>query len=140
MPFAPSQILTISPIREDQATLDCILRPEYGPLRVAATARAALGILRRHPVRIVVCVSDLPDGTWIDVLERIQNSPKPPLLIVASRLADNRLWIEALNLGAFDVISKPFLAAEVNHVVKSAMLRTELYGCSGKHECAAAIS
>ena len=31
-----------------------------------------------------------------------------PLVIVASHLADDQLWAEALNLGAHDVLAKPF--------------------------------
>jgi len=41
-------------------------------------------------------------------------------LIVASRLADDRLWAEALNLGAWDVLAKPFDRREVFRSVKSA--------------------
>jgi FixJ family two-component response regulator len=41
-------------------------------------------------------------------------------LIVASRLADERLWAEALNLGAWDVLAKPFNHIEVIRSVKSA--------------------
>jgi DNA-binding response OmpR family regulator len=37
----------------------------------------------------------------------------PPLLIVSSRLADEHLWAEALNLGVFDVLAKPFQSEEV---------------------------
>jgi DNA-binding response OmpR family regulator len=32
----------------------------------------------------------------------------PPKLIVTSRLADERLWSEVLNLGGFDVLAQPF--------------------------------
>jgi hypothetical protein len=31
----------------------------------------------------------------------------PPLLVVTSRLADDRLWWEALNLGGYNVLAKP---------------------------------
>jgi FixJ family two-component response regulator len=41
-------------------------------------------------------------------------------LIVASRLADDHLWAEALNLGAWDVLAKPFDRREVFRSVKSA--------------------
>jgi FixJ family two-component response regulator len=47
------------------------------------------------------------------MLEHISLLPYPPLLIVTSRLADARLWAEALNLGAYDVLAKPFDATEV---------------------------
>jgi DNA-binding response OmpR family regulator len=46
--------------------------------------------------------------------------PDPPPLIVTSRLADERLWVEALNLGAFDVLAKPFDSTEAMRVVGAA--------------------
>ena len=47
----------------------------------------------------------------------------PPLLIVTSRFADERLWAEALNVGAYDVLAKPFERDEVNRVLTSAWVR-----------------
>jgi hypothetical protein len=46
--------------------------------------------------------------------------PHHPLLIVASRLADEYLWAEVLNLGGHDVLAKPFQGAEVQWVLESA--------------------
>jgi len=46
--------------------------------------------------------------------------PDPPPLIVTSRLADERLWAEVLNLGAFDVIAKPFDRMETMRVISAA--------------------
>jgi DNA-binding response OmpR family regulator len=43
-------------------------------------------------------------------------------LIVTSRLADERLWVEALNLGAFDVLAKPFDQKELVRSVSLAWL------------------
>jgi DNA-binding response OmpR family regulator len=45
----------------------------------------------------------------------------PPLFIISSRLADERLWAEALNLGAYDVLAKPFDAREVLHAFSRAL-------------------
>jgi DNA-binding response OmpR family regulator len=39
--------------------------------------------------------------------------PNAPSLIVSSRLADEHLCAEALNLGAFDVLAKPFNKMDV---------------------------
>jgi len=47
----------------------------------------------------------------------------PPLLIVASRLADERLWAEVLNLGGYDVLLKPFEPAELRRVIGNACIR-----------------
>ena len=53
----------------------------------------------------------------------IQSLPNAPSLIVASRLADDRLWGEALNLGAWDVLAKPFDPTEVIRSLHSAWRR-----------------
>ena len=53
-------------------------------------------------------------------MENILVLPDPPVLIVTSRLADEYLWAEALNLGAYDVLAKPFDASEVIRVLYSA--------------------
>ena len=47
--------------------------------------------------------------------------PRPPLQIVTSRLANDRLWAEALNLGAYDVLPRPFDPAEVLRSVGMAL-------------------
>jgi DNA-binding NarL/FixJ family response regulator len=61
--------------------------------------------LQQHEVGVVLCERDLVPGTWIDVLEHIKALTNAPSLIVASRHADDRLWAEALNLGAWDVLA-----------------------------------
>ena len=52
-------------------------------------------------------------------IRRFQDSPE---VIVTSRLADDRLWAEALNLGAYDVLTKPFDRHEVLRSVSFAWL------------------
>jgi hypothetical protein len=57
--------------------------------------------------RVVLCEHALEDGSWKDVLELAASRPYPPPLIVTSRLADERLWSEVLNLGGYDVLPQP---------------------------------
>jgi len=57
---------------------------------------------------------------WVDVLDQIQSMPHPPSVIVTSRMADEQLWSEALNLGAWDVLAKPLDPSEVIRSVESA--------------------
>ena len=112
-------ILFVSPVRQDQAALRRIVRRAHRAIP-AASCRQALKRLDQGEVSVVLCDRDLPDGSWRDILHRIVDSAKPPLLIVTSRLADERLWAEVLNLGGFDVISKPFHSSEVLHVLETA--------------------
>jgi DNA-binding response OmpR family regulator len=92
-------------------------------LNACPNLASALKALREVRVPVVVCESDLQPGTWKEVLEELRSLPDPPLLIVTSRVADERLWAEALNLGAYDVLAQPFDSMEVTRIVGMAWLR-----------------
>jgi DNA-binding response OmpR family regulator len=118
-------ILSVSPSANDHETLRQILKDVPWNISVARTLSEAVIQLQRERVPlIVVCESQLPDGTWKDVLNHIVECQQPPSLIVTSRLADEYLWAEVLNLGAYDVLSKPFNEREVRHVLGSVWERT----------------
>jgi DNA-binding NtrC family response regulator len=112
-------VLSVSPLEEDQLSLEAIVGHSTWRLFKADHIPSALTFLRQHKIAVVLCERDLQPGTWIDLLENIRHLPHPPSLIVASRLADDRLWAEALNLGAWDVLAKPFDRTEVIRSVKS---------------------
>src|SRR6266478_3676801 len=91
-PFAGT-VLFISPVRQDQAVLRHIVFRTHSAIP-APTCRQALKRLSRDRVAIMLCDHHLPDGSWLDVLDHIAASDDPPLLIVTSRLADERHWAE----------------------------------------------
>jgi DNA-binding NtrC family response regulator len=86
----------------------------------ASDLPAARAALNDYDISVIVCNTCLDSDTWVDVLNHVRAMPHPPSLIVTSRLADDRLWAEALNLGAWDVLSKPFDRSEVVRSVRYA--------------------
>jgi len=72
-------------------------------------------------VPVVLCERDLPGGTWRRLFVETRDLAHPPRLIVVSRLADERLWAEVLNLGGHDVLATPFAADEVRRVLSYAV-------------------
>jgi len=106
-------VLLIDSLEEDRLKLGQILRNSNWKLRWAASCQQAIEILQQTPAPVVICERDLPDGTWREVLEETHFLAEAPLLIVASRFADDFLWAEVLNLGGWDVLAKPLEAKEV---------------------------
>jgi len=73
-------------------------------------------------VPIVVCECDPSPDSWKELLRLLAMLSDPPYLVVTSRLADERLWAEALNLGAYDVLAAPLDKEEVIRTLHSAWL------------------
>jgi len=114
-------LLVVSSDEQDHSSLLGIL-PEDCRLHWAASRREALSCVRRFHPHVVLCDQTLADGDWRELLNDLQGVQKMPPLIVLSRLADDRLWAEVLNLGGFDLLMKPFSKAEVNRAVGLAAL------------------
>jgi DNA-binding response OmpR family regulator len=119
------KILSISPMPEDHLMLVQILDVVLWQISGVTTCREAIEHLRTEAFSAVLCESALEDGTWKDILECSAECADRPPLIVTSRLADEHLWSEVLNLGGFDVLAKPFSTRDVRHVLDSVSLRSD---------------
>jgi DNA-binding NtrC family response regulator len=89
----------------------------------ATTARDGLAMIGRNhrEIAVVICEHRLPDGDWKLFLAELLALAVQPSLIVCSRLADERLWVEVPNLGGFDLLlCAPFVPEEVLRVTESA--------------------
>jgi hypothetical protein len=116
-------VVLVSPCAEDHASLRKIFRGSPWKLQRAFTLNDGLGVLSRNrdDILVAICESSLPDGDWKLLMAELDKMPVPPTLIVSSRLADERLWAEVLNWGAFDLLpGTPFVAEEVLRVTESA--------------------
>ena len=115
-------VLSVSPLAEDHSSLQAIFNRSNCELHRADCLASAQAVMNRREIGVVICECNLSPGTWIDMLEAARLLPNSPSLIVTSRLADDRLWAEALNLGAYDVLAKPFERMELIRSVSLAWL------------------
>ena len=115
-------ILSVTPYAEDQFWLQTIIRHSKWRLYRADRLESALAVLHEQEFGVVLSECDLPPHSWTDILDIVHHVQDAPSLIVTSRLADERLWAEALNLGAYDVLAKPFNRDEVLRSVSLAWL------------------
>jgi len=58
---------------------------------------------------------------WKHLLDRIRAQRLDTQLILTSRTAAEREWLEALQVGAFDLLAKPYLKSEVLRVTSNAL-------------------
>lgn len=115
-----NRVLVVSSAPEDQAALGQLLASHSYPRYQASSVSEASDWLRRRSVRVVICDDELSDGHWQNLWEILRRMPVPPVFIVSAYLADERLWAEVLNMGAYDIITKPFRGAEIARVLAQA--------------------
>jgi DNA-binding response OmpR family regulator len=115
-------VLLVSAAEADHRSLGHLFHHTNWTLLESWNCTEALQLLRSRDIPVVICDCRLPDGAWADILQTVRGLPRPPLLIVSSRLADDCLWAEVMNAGAWDILEKPFNQAELVRVVSLAWL------------------
>ena len=115
-------VLSVSPLAEDHLSLQTIFNHTRWELHRADCLASAQSVMNRREIGVVICERNLAPGSWVDMLESGRFLRNAPQLIVTSRLADEELWAQALNLGAYDVLAKPFECMELVRSVSLAWL------------------
>jgi DNA-binding NtrC family response regulator len=110
-------VLAVSPFEEDHARLREIFRHSRWKLYSTLTWGEAFQAVELADVSLIICEQQCPEGNWRDLFARIDQLPNPIPFVVCSRSPDLDLWAEAINEGAFDVLSKPFDTFEVLRTV-----------------------
>jgi ActR/RegA family two-component response regulator len=107
---------------EAMALLKLALESQSIQVRWMTTVQEALPLLQAaSPPHLVFTQAKLPDGTWTDIVKQARGARKPAKVIVVSRLADVRLYVDTIEGGAFDFIVPPLSPNELAHVVKCAV-------------------
>ncbi len=117
---SPVSALLVGAYEWDRQLVQEIFNESGWKLYEAQDRHRALRCLDRYPIDVVIAETNVPEWSWKHVLRDLQDRQQPTQLIVTSRHADDRLWAEALNLGAFDVLAQPFDRKEVQCAVESA--------------------
>jgi DNA-binding response OmpR family regulator len=89
----------------------------------SATLAEAEEVLSRQEVALVFCDDRLTDGTYRDLLQTLRTRKKTPHMVVTTRIGEWKDYLEALGLGASDMIPYPFRSADVELNVIRAMRR-----------------
>ena len=116
-------VLFVSPHREDATALSRMLGSLSVPIEHVADIAHARAKIRNGACQVILTEANLPDGTWLDVLNLARRVNPSCEVIVTDASADARFWAEALNLGAYDLIAQPFATAEVQRILSNACSR-----------------
>src|SRR2546426_5056661 len=102
-----------------------ILEDRYEVLE-AADGRQALERLRASPVDLVLLDIRLPEMDGIEVLERMKAVDDGVEVILVTAVKTVRIAVDAMKLGAFDYLTKPFDEDELLSLIRRALEKRSL--------------
>ena len=125
-PQQPAKIL----VAEDEANLRLVIQKELQRLghdvRVAPDGEAALRLLEEGNVDVLLCDINMPRLDGMELLRRLHQRPNPPEVIMLTGMASVETAIEAMKLGAYDYLTKPYRITELDALVKQATEKRRL--------------
>jgi DNA-binding NtrC family response regulator len=122
----PARIL----VAEDEANLRLVIQKELQRMghdvRVAPDGEAALRLLEESNVDVLLADINMPRLDGMELLRRLHQRPNPPEVIMLTGHATVESAIEAMKLGAYDYLSKPYHISELDALVKQAAEKRRL--------------
>ncbi len=109
-----------------QDVLTTLLNKEGYSTLSAWTGREALDLLAKEEVELVLLDLMLPDTSGLEVLKRIRASDPDQVIIVITAFSSIEGAIEAMRMGAFHYIPKPFKNEEVLLTIRQALKQHRL--------------
>ncbi|HZJ45152.1 MAG TPA: sigma-54 dependent transcriptional regulator [Pyrinomonadaceae bacterium] len=111
-------------IAEDEANLRLVLQKELERLgyrvQAAPDGEAALRRLEESNVDVLLCDINMPRIDGMELLRRVHERPNPPEVIMLTGQATVETAVEAMKLGAYDYLTKPYSINELDIRVKQA--------------------
>jgi DNA-binding NtrC family response regulator len=117
-------------IAEDEANLRLVLQKELQRLgyrvQAAHDGEAALRKLEESNVDVLLCDINMPNMDGMELLRRIHERPNPPEVIMLTGQGTIETAVEAMKLGAYDYLTKPYSINELDVRVRQAAEKRNL--------------
>jgi two-component system response regulator PilR (NtrC family) len=123
---AVGRILVVDDEPSMRELLQIVLRREGYSVRLAENGRSALASLEKEPADVLISDIKMPDMSGVDVLREAKRLDPDLVGIMVTAFASTETAVEALRLGAYDYLTKPFDVDELKAKVRNALERRVL--------------
>ena len=117
-------------VAEDEHNLRLVIQKELQRLgyrvEVAPDGEAALRRLEESNVDVLLADINMPRMDGMELLRRVHERPNPPEVIMLTGQATIETAIEAMKLGAYHYLTKPYRITELDALVKQAAEKRRL--------------
>ncbi len=122
----PASILVVDDEISYREMLTALLKPEGYWVETANDGVEAINFLQSSVFDLVLLDIKMPRVDGIEVLRFIQESCISTQVIVLTGVGDIRIAVECMKLGAYNYLTKPYTADELNAIIERALERRQL--------------
>ncbi|MBI3895194.1 MAG: response regulator [Acidobacteria bacterium] len=116
-----TQVLVVSTVERRQRLLPVLERNELEISVASSLEEARQKLSGSTPYDLLLVDAEQSDGSWMDLLQFVENEGKSCEVIVFARCGDERLWAEVLQSGAHDLLVEPYEQQDVPRVIEGAL-------------------
>jgi DNA-binding NtrC family response regulator len=120
-----ANILVVDDEQSLRDSMAFLLRDHYN-LLMAETGREALELIKHHPIDLVLLDIHLPEIDGLDVLKMIKKIDDSIEVIMVTAIVTVGRAVEAMRMGAYDYITKPFDIEALREQVDKALEKRNL--------------
>lgn len=106
--------------------LKSVLEKDGYYVEAVQTAKEGFGHLKQGSFHIVLLDLKLPDGDGIEALRKIREEQPDIVVIIITGYASVASAVEAMKLGAYDYMPKPFTPDEIRAIIRRAREKIDL--------------
>ena len=124
--MADARVLVVDDEKSMRDLLAITLEKQHFEVTVADGGQAAIATLRREPFDVVITDLRMPTADGLQVLRAAKETSPESVVIVITAVGSTETAVEAMKLGAYDYITKPFKLDEINLIIRRALERKRL--------------
>ena len=121
-----ARVLVVDDEKSMRELLAITLEREGYEVSLAEGGEAAIDAMRRDAFDAVITDLRMPKVDGLQVLRSVKDLSPETMVIMVTAVVSTETAVEAMKLGAYDYITKPFKLDEVNLIVKNALERKRL--------------
>jgi two-component system response regulator PilR (NtrC family) len=121
-----AHILVVDDEKSMREVLTIMLEKEGYVVGEAASGEEALDLVRQNGFNVMLTDLKMPGMSGLELTERVRSLDPNVVVITMTAFASLESAVEALRLGAFDYITKPFRVEEITNSVRQALEQDRL--------------
>lgn len=120
-----ASILVVDDERGVRQSFNMVLKDQYKILQ-AESGREAEDTLSVNPIDLVLLDIILPDTNGLELLKKLKSISPNTEIIMVTAVKEVQTAVQAIKLGAYDYLVKPFIVAEVKNIIRRALEKHQL--------------